>query len=178
MSFKEFLRNNPLKRETAKLHAEVLNEKAIGDSIWDDLISRKKVEFEPICEKYRNKVDILRIKRIWLNGDLLPWTYHAWRTVSSHYSGRYSHTIKPNMSGYAKYTGETKLDYINVVFSDNSFERFLIKDNPEWLLAREGEKVERRYEVNDYEVGTDVGRILEEDAFDLVIDVTYVPLFK
>lgn len=198
MRFKEFLKTNPLKRETAKLHEKACNEQAIGDSIWAGLISLKEAELEPVREKYRNKTEILRIRRIWLNGNLLPWTYHAWLSVSYRLSGSYrgyggggsmfgslsshggiiSGKITPDMEGQTQYTGETKLDYINVVFSDNSYERFLIKDNPGWLLAKEGEKVERRYEINNYKAGTDVGQVLEEAPFDLVVYITYVPLFK
>lgn len=180
MSFKEFIKKNPLKREIEKFHAEAVKAKEKNDSIWNNLIPVKEAELEPVREKYRNKTEILRIKRIWLNGDQLPWTYNAWLSVSYNFYGnsRHSGIITPKMYGHAKYTGENKLDYVNVVFSDNSYKRFLIKDNPEWLLAREGEKVERRYTINDYQVGTDVGRVLEKDAFSLVVCTEYVPLFK
>lgn len=177
MSFEEFLQKNPLKREICKFHDKAFAEQQLGDSIWNDLALLKTQELQLLREKYQNKTEILRIKRIWLNGDILPWSYDSWLKVSYAVNSR-SSTITPNMLGHAKYTGETKLDYINVVFSDNSYKRFLIKDNPEWLLARKGEKVERRYTVSNYQTGTDVGRVLEKNAFDLAINITYVPLFK
>lgn len=196
MPFDTFIKKNPLKREISKINAELRKELDAGKQIWDSLISFKEKELNPVRNQYRNKTEILRIKRIWLNGDLLPWTYESWlsvsyiingsyhghnsgsRFLSGSHSGSISGTITPNMSGHAKYAGENKLDYINVVFSDNTYKRFLIKDNPEWLLAREGEKVERRYQIKNYKVGEDVGGVLASDAFDLLVNITYVPLFK
>lgn len=188
MTFNEFLKQNPIKKEIAKENAKCIKEQQLGDSIWGELQRSKKSEVEAIRKEYAGKTKILRIKRLWLNGDVLPWTYESWLSVSYHfksssyrsssYKSQTNGTITPNMSGNAKYVGENKLDYVNVVFSDNSYKRFLIKDNPEWLLAREGEQVELHYVDNGYKVGTDVGRVLEKDAFDLVIRTKYVPLFK
>lgn len=123
MSFKEFIKKNPLKREIEKFHVEAVKEKQKNDSIWSNLIPVKEAELEFVREKYRNKTEILRIKRIWLNGDQLPWTYDAWLSVSYFHGSRHSSSITPNISGHAKYTGENKLDYINVVFSDNSYKQ-------------------------------------------------------
>ena len=85
----------------------------------------------------------LRIKRIWLNSDTQPWTYWSYTYVylHSHFS-RYSGRASLKMRGSAKGVGENRLDYINVVLSDNSFHQLKIKDSYEWLVAKEGELVE------------------------------------
>lgn len=179
MTFNQFLKQNPIKKEIAKENAKCVKEQQLGDSIWGKLQRSKESELEAIRKEYAGKTKILRIKRLWLNGDVLPWTYESWLSVSWHFRSSSSYgTITPNMSGNAKYVGENRLDYVNVVFSDNSYKRFLIKDNPEWLLVKEGEQVELHYIDNGYTVGTDIGRVLEKDAFDLVIHIEYVPLFK
>lgn len=184
----KFLKQNPIKKEIAKENAKCVKEQQLGDSIWEELKRCKETELETIRKQYIGKTKILRIKRLWLNGDVLPWTYNSWQSILYHFKGSYhdrgkhsgsvAGTTTPNIFGSAKYVGDNKLDYINIVFSDNSYKRFLIKDNPEWLLVKEGEKVELRYVDTGYKVGTDVGRVLEKDAFDLVISIKYVPLFK
>ncbi len=187
MTLSDFILKNPLKRETLRLETESAVLQASGDGIWKALEQRKEAKLQPVREKYRDKTRILRIKRIWLNGETLPWTYESWMMVSysfrgsyhgSRYGGSVSGSITPNIHGGADYTGDNKLDYINVVFSDNSYKRFLIKDNPEWLLARVGETVKVTYTVNDYHVGTDVGRVLHIEPFDLLVNFSYTPLFK
>ncbi len=179
MSFYTFLKENPLKKETDKYNALCNQEMQKGDSIWNTLIPPKETELQAEREKYQGRTKILTIKRLWLNGNTLPWTYQSWLRESYRFSGsRFSGSITPQKYGHAKYTGNNKLDYINVVFSDNSYKRFLIKDNPEWLLAKTDEKVEARYIIKDYKVGTDVGCVLEKNAYDLVIGIEYVPLFK
>ncbi|MCM1322678.1 MAG: hypothetical protein NC218_00655 [Acetobacter sp.] len=191
MPFNTFIKQNPIKKEIAKENAQRIKEQQLGDSIWNELQRIKEPEVEAIRKQYAGKTQILRIKRLWFNSDVLPWTYDAWRYISysfksssigSYHRGRYTNstsgTLTPNMSGKAKYIGDNRLDYANIVFSDNSYKRFLIKDNPEWLLANEGEQVELRYVDTGYKVGSDVGRILEKDVFDLVIHIEYTPLFK
>lgn len=88
----------------------------------------------------------LRIKRIWQNSNTQPWTYWSYTYVylHSHFS-RYSGRTSLKINGSAKYVGENRLDYINVVLSDNSFYQLKIKDSYEWLIAKEGELVE----IND-----------------------------
>ena len=85
----------------------------------------------------------LRIKRIWQNSDTQPWTYWSYTYVylHSHFS-RYSGRTSLKINGSAKYVGENRLDYINVVLSDNSFNQLKIKDSYEWLIAKEVELVE------------------------------------
>lgn len=189
MSRDAFLKDNPLKKEIARQRALCKQEQEKGDSIWNMLIPLKESQCQAEREKHGGKTEILRIRRIWLNGDLLPWTYDSWLQISFRFNSRgtssrsgrsmsFSGSITPDMEGYAKYIGENKLDYVNVVFSDKSYQRFLVKDHPEWLLAKEGDRVRVNRVVKNYKVGSDVGRVLEKDAYDLAISIEYVPLFK
>lgn len=97
-----------------------------------------------------------RIKRIWQNSSTQPWTYWSYTHIylrsyggSSGIFTRFGRIGQRNgdlslqIDGKAQGTGENRLDYINVVLTDNSFYQFSIKNNPEWLLVQEGDLVER-----------------------------------
>lgn len=149
----------------------------------------KSREAHENCFRFEDKTEILRVKYLWMTGDVLPWTYSMWKTIehnmsfSGSYSGRGifssggrfsgSGTVRPDINGEASYIGNNELSYINIVFSDNSYERFSIKDNPEWLLVREGEQVKVKYSVAYANISLE----------DLVkpcgyVSKEYVPLFK
>ena len=99
---------------------------------------------------------LLRIKRIWQNSDVQPWSYWGYtyvylqrfggssgvRTRFGNVIGRYPPKVLRKMSGSAREIGENRLDYINVVLSDNSFYQLKVKDSYEWLVAGEGDLVE------------------------------------
>lgn len=189
MPYEVFLKNTPLKKETNRLNNLSVKEKQKNDSLFKFLYSSQILELQKEHEKYQDKFEILRIKRIWLNSNVTPWTYQSWLAISYHTKGRSSHsifstrgsysgTITPNMRGNAEYVGEYKLDYVNVVFSDNSFKQFKIKDNPEWLLAKTGDKVKVCYIIRDYNIYEDACKVLEKGAHNLIVSTKYVPLFK
>lgn len=136
---------------TAKLN----DAHAKKDSLFNVFYKQKQADFEAVHQQFSGKTEILTIKRLWLNGDVVPWTYDAWTSINltentrlhnSLFTMSYRHTTSLNINGKASYVGDLKLDYINIVLSDNSFVQFNIKDHPEWLLARVGEKVEVKYE--------------------------------
>ena len=133
------------KVKLSELQKQTDKDKAKVDSLEKALATLQKAD-EPV--KVAPKPKMYRIKRIWQNSDTQPWTYNAYTSVylrSSSYSGlfysRHEATLK--MGGKAQYVGDNRLDYVNVVFSDNSFRQFKIKDSPEWILAKEGELVKR-----------------------------------
>lgn len=125
----------------SELQKQTDKDKATVDSLEQALAALQKAD-EPIAPKR------YRIKRIWQNSDTQPWTYNAYTSVrlSSSKSGGlfYSrYKAKLEINGNAQYVGDNRLDYVNVVFSDNSFRQFKIADSPEWILAKEGELVKR-----------------------------------
>lgn len=129
----------------AELQKQIDKDKAKVDSLKKALAALQK-EDEPV--KVAPKPKMYRIKRIWQNSDTQPWTYSAYTSIclesSSFSSVLYSrHEATLKMGGSARYVGDNRLDYVNVVFSDNSFRQFKIKDSPEWILAKEGELVRR-----------------------------------
>lgn len=88
------------------------------------------------------KNQMLTVKRVWLNSDVAPWTYQAYTSIHlSTHSGLFYSSALLNINGNAKYVGDNRFDYINIVFSDNSFHQFKVKDSPEWLLAKKGDLV-------------------------------------
>ena len=166
------------------------------DSMVTAMREKKLFELEKVQTKYSGKTQTLRIKRLWLNSETMPWTYSSWKQVeynismSGHISrgsffrssgGRVKLTgsAKPNIYGNSTYTGENKLDYINIVFSDNSYRRYQIKDTPEWLLAKEGQQVLLRYDKIKTYSPKDISFInVMTNASDLTLTKEYVPLFK
>lgn len=154
----------------------------------DSLISLAKkkriAELESVFLKYKDKKEILKIKRIWLNGDNVPWTWDAYTSIvlksEHHYSrwGRSHSSTKFNINGKGSYTGDSKLDYINVILSDNTYIRFQIKNNPEWLLTKVGEYVEVNYIDKNYKIDDNLVNHLNTDAINLLFNKKYVPLFK
>ena len=129
----------------AELQKQTDKDKATVDSLKKALAALQKTD-EPV--KVKPKPKMYRIKRIWQNSDTKPWTYNAYTIFclrSSSNGGRFysRHEATLKMGGKARYVGENRLDYVNVVFSDNSFRQFKIKDSPEWILAKEGELVWR-----------------------------------
>ncbi len=90
----------------------------------------------------KSKPQILKIKRVWLNSDVRPWTYQAYTSIHlSMNSGLFYNSTNLSINGNGEYTGDSRVDYINIVFSDNSFHQFKVKESPEWLLAKEGDFV-------------------------------------
>lgn len=98
---------------------------------------------------------ILRIKRIWLNDDTQPWTYESYTRIYLRMSGGYSGVMSRfgriggkigssslTINGNARGVGDSQLNYINVVLSDNSFYQLKVKNSYEWLVAGEGDLVE------------------------------------
>jgi len=169
---------------TAKLN-DVRTQK---DSLFNVFYKQKQADFEIIHQQVSDKTEILSIKRLWLNGDITPWTYDAWTSINltgktrlhhSLFSMSYQHDTSLDINGTASYVGDLKLDYINIVLSDNSFVQFNIKDNPEWLLARTGEKVEVKY-VPLKDEGIHLSLIDEANKpdFNLLYKKVYNPLFK
>ncbi len=120
------------------------------DSLKKELAKEKSIETLIV-----DFPKFLRIKRIWLNSDTQPWTYWGYTHIYLHSYGGSSgfwtrfgriggraESQSLEINGSAKGVGETRLDYINVVLSDNSFHQLKIKDSYEWLVAKEGELVE------------------------------------
>ena len=124
--------------------------RAKTDSLKNELAKEKSAEILMV-----DFPKLLRIKRIWLNSDTQPWTYWSYTHIYLHSYGGSSGfwtrfgriggragSQSLEINGSAKGVGETRLDYINVVLSDNSFHQLKIKDSYEWLVAKEGELVE------------------------------------
>ena len=123
--------------ETTKpeLQKQTDKDKATVDSLKQALTALQQADKPIVPKRYR-------IKRIWQNSDTQPWTYNAYTSVYLRGGGRYF-SSRLKMGGNAQYVGDNRLDYVNVVFSDNSFRQFKVKDSPEWILAKEGELVKR-----------------------------------
>lgn len=169
---------------TAKLD----DARAKKDSLFNVFYKQKQADFEAVHQQFSGKKDILTIKRLWLNGDITPWTYDAWTSINltartrlrhSLFTMSYRHNTSLSINGKANYVGDIKLDYINIVLSDNSFVQFNIKDHPEWLLARVGEKVEVKHEHKKDE-GIHFSLIDETNKpdFNRLYQKNYTPLFK
>ena len=160
--------------------------KQVKDSLFGDFAKRKRADFVSVQNKYQDRKDVLTIKRIWLNGDMVPWTYDAWTHIDlrggsrSHYGFfGVSTPLRLDMKGSAAYDGDLKLDYIKIVLSDNSFVQFNIKDNPQWLLARVGEKVEVEYvSIHNGDVHLQLIDKAQTSDFSLLYKKEYHPLFK
>lgn len=120
-----------------------------------DILMQKQQElYAPITQKYSSFKKRLRIKKVWLNSAVNPWTYEAFSYMHINVRTRHTHgwrrssssaSITVDASGAANYQGEMKFDYINIVFDNHAFHRVTIKDNPEWLLVKEGDWVECTY---------------------------------
>ncbi len=162
-----------------------------GDSTFKQLEQIKSANFPEVIAKYKGKSETLRIKRIWMNGEALPWTYSAWKSVNYNvnlhaeiYGSRWigsrsasiTGNITPDERGNASYIGNNDLNYVNIVLSDNTYLRYLIKDNPEWLLVREGESVKRLYVEQKPDLS--LNNIFFKEDFDILFTTKYVPLFK
>lgn len=106
-------------------------------------IETDSLQNELILLQNSGKNQMLTIKRVWLNSDVAPWTYQAYTSIHlSTRSGLFSSSANLRINGNAKYVGDNRFDYVNIVFSDNSFHQFKVKDAPEWLLAKKGDWVE------------------------------------
>lgn len=154
-----------------------------SDSISTVFINLKRPEYEKTMQHYTNKEEKLTIKRLWLNSNVLPWTYEAYTSFSFQHSHSYSLFSSScitdlRVNGSADYQGDYKLDYINVILSDNTYLRYQIKDNPEWLLAQEGDKVLRRYKDKGFKLDTSIAENLTCDMVDLCFKKEYVLQFK
>ena len=157
------------------------------DSLFGVFASIKRDDFEKIHRQFRGKTEVLTVKRVWLNGDALPWTYDAWtrlnlRTNSYPYlmgpgGIGYRYGISLEMKGKASYTGDTRLNYVNVVLSDNSFTQFNIAKNPQWLMVREGDKVEVTYRPKK-DNGIHMRLINDAQNPDMLYEQCKKPLFK
>lgn len=187
--------NNVLVQDMTRMDSLSLEALKVSDKLVRQLRYVRTNDVNADLAQFDKKPEILIAKRIWLTSDVLPWTYSMWKSISYNMSfggtyrssgrGRWrsgggqfqgSGTIRPNMLGSAEYIGNQEMSYINVIFSDNSYKRFSIKDNPEWLLVREGERVRVEYKVN-YADGKDFSLEKMVDPYGS-FSKTYVPLFK
>lgn len=134
---------------------------------WDE-------ELAPYKGEYAEKVETLRVKRVWMNGDVIPWTYEAWTRISVHFR-RFGGSI--NISGKADFVGNQQLDYVNIVFEDNSFLKVQIKDHPDFLIIRSGERVIRWYEAKKEKTPLEMIGATNDNRVSLLFDKKYKPLF-
>ena len=160
------------------------------DSMVNTMRQKKSPELTEVRNQYCKKSKILHIKKLWLNSDTKPWTYSSWKrigydlSVKKHIPGNgrnsyFNGTVTPNIQGESTYIGENKLDYVNIIFSDNSYQRYLIKDAPEWLFAKEGQQVKLCYNENENFSEKDISFTnVITNSFDLIFTKQYVPLFK
>ena len=107
----------------------------------------------------RNRVEVpeakqLYIKRLWYNSDQTPWSYDAYgrfkfSVTSMHrlFSSRTNIDAKLDYNG--EYDGEYNIEYVNIVLSDNTFYRFNVAENYQWLVAKEGDKVTKTFTKNE-----------------------------
>ena len=51
------------------------------DSMVTAMREKKLFELEKVQTKYSGKTQTLRIKRLWLNSETMPWTYSSWKQV-------------------------------------------------------------------------------------------------
>lgn len=120
------------------------------DSLFTDFVHKKEADFAVVDKKLKGRTDVLTIKRLWINSDVSPWTYEGWSDVELKVRGSYflfggTFSASLDANGEAEYVGENRFTYVNVVFNDNSFKQFVVKDDAKWLLAREGDKVKVSY---------------------------------
>lgn len=115
----------------------------VKSKIEEVQIETDSLQNELIFLQNSGKNQMLTIKRVWLNSDVAPWTYQAYTSIHlSAHSGLFFSSANLRINGNAKYVGDNRFDYVNIVFSDNSFHQFKVKDAPEWLLAKKGDLVE------------------------------------
>ena len=174
---------NVISQKTAekKLPLQAMEEKR--DSIATIFVHLKQQEYEQTIKLFSNKEENLKIKRLWLNSDILPWTYEAYTSFSIQYRHQYSlfggsSIASLHVSGSADYQGDCELDYVNVILSDGTYLRYQIKDNPEWLLAKEGDSVLRKYKDKGFKLDDRIIRKLTCDMTDLCFAKEYVLQFK
>lgn len=149
------------------------------DSLIAVINAQKQADFQKMRERYKGRVETLQVKRFWMNGKSLPWTWQAYTSIQmihkpSFLGAKSSLTI----DGEGAYVGEMRFDYVNVLFSDNSYQRFNIKDFPTWILIRPQDKVERCYVERKLPSGESLLNSLNQKDLDLAFDKKFVPLLK
>lgn len=146
----EYLKDAEIPQNMEVLRNPFLFDYAI-DSLKTEVKSKiEKVQIETdslqnelILLQNGSKKQVLTVKRVWLNSDVAPWTYQAYTSIHlSAHSNLFFSSANLRINGNGKYVGDNRFDYVNIVFSDNSFHQFKVKDAPEWLLAKKGDKVE------------------------------------
>lgn len=165
-------KQNQLKAQTDSL-------KTVKNKTIEAFLTQKKEDFTPILNQYMDKTEIVRVKRLWQNSEVLPWTYDAYTQIFFKMrSSRRVSSANLQMYGNASFTGENKLDYVNVIFSNNIYRRYLIKDHPEWLLVKEGDAVEMSYEYSKTDLNTNLCTQFGTSDFDILFKKNFVPLYK
>lgn len=180
--YKAFLVDDVLASSMHRQTRELENLTQKTDSLSALLTAKKQTDFQKVREQYSGKVETLRVKRFWMNSASLPWTWQAYTRIRMNNSsyGKLFGSMESSLeiNGKGTYVGESRFDYVNVVFSDNSYQRFSLNDNPEWMLIRNQDKVERHYSEKVPPEGEYLLNALDQKDFDLVFDKKFVPLLK
>lgn len=145
-TYRRFQKSYDFFVQTSETTKSELQKQTRKDKTTVDSLKRALAALQKEDETVNVAPEMYRIKRIWQNSDTQPWTYSAYTAIylrSSSFHGMFysRHDVELAIDGKAQYVGDNHLDYVNVVFSDNSFRQFKIKDSPEWILAKEGELV-------------------------------------
>ena len=140
---------------TYDLEELYLTKKQMADSVKEELDAIKNT----IKVRDYDSVEIpetkqLYIKRLWYNSDQTPWSYDAYgrfkfNVNSTHalFSSRIN--IDTQMDYNGEYAGEYNIEYVNIVLSDNTFYRFNVAENYQWLVAKEGDRVTKIFKKNE-----------------------------
>lgn len=145
-TYRRFQKSYDFFVQTSETTKSELQKQTRKDKTTVDSLKRALAALQKEDETVNVAPEMYRIKRIWQNSDTQPWTYSAYIAIylrSSSFHGMFysRHDVELAIDGKAQYVGDNRFDYVNVVFSDNSFRQFKIKDSPEWILAKEGELV-------------------------------------
>lgn len=149
------------------------------DKTLQTLSKPLETKLEKLRQTCKNKEEKLTITRLWLNSDVLPWSYQAYASVMLQLRhSLFSSNARLSLNGYAYYTGDTKLNYVNAILSDGTYLCYQIKDHQLWLLAREGDTVIRRYKEKNFSLEHYITNNLDKNLSDSYFDKTYVLLLN
>lgn len=162
-TYQKFKKDPTTLKEQSDLDFKNINAKTAKNKAKRDSLCNLLRSLEWQNRQLNNKhIGYLRIKRMWYNSDTQPWTYSGYTSVYLYSNtkgssriltrfgsiGGHTGTASLDIKGEAHGIGDNRFDYINVILSDNSFYQFSTKNNPEWLLVKEGDLVERNENNN------------------------------
>lgn len=145
--------------------------------------SKQKDDIAPLIDKYEDKSEKLYIKRLWLSSKEMPWTYSAYGKIKMstlNRNGLFHHENRTSLNNnyHAVAAGDFNVDYVNIIFSDNKFQRYKVADAPEWLAAKEGDQILAVYRRRNFDYGENWLNNLEEPDFEWIFDKEYYLTLK